>query len=139
MTNPQDFIDMAEAIAQALADAATEIGITTAELRFEGQGVDMVAPGIIVMFSPPAAPDAARGLPQFQSWELTLFVCASAKATVAHAAVEAMTIAQKAHMILRAWRGMLELNAAEPFAFVRALPDNFICAVNYDVPFSLFP
>lgn len=139
MSAAGDIVDLGTAVVAALNAAAADIGIRAAELRFEGQGVDVVAPGVIVMLAPPSSPDGVA-LPAFQQWECTLFICASGAATVAQAAIAAMTIAQKAHALLRpAFRGQLELNAAEPFAIVRALPTNFICAVNYDVPFSLFP
>ena len=140
MTNPQDIVTLGTGIVTLLLDNADDIGIKTAELRFEGQGVDIATPGIIVMLSPPASPDMARGLPQMQAWECTLFICPEATAIVAHSAVAAMTIAQKAHLLLRRpYRGVLNLDASEPFAIVSALPDNFICVVNYNVPFSLFP
>ena len=139
MSDPADIITRCTQIVAALLEAKEEVGITHCELRFEGQGVDMVTPGIIVLLSPPTVPlGSTRGMP-WQSWEVTLFILPRAKAIVSDEITDAMRIAQKAHMVVRRTARDLVLNADEPFSIVRSTPTQVICTVSYDAPFNLFP
>jgi hypothetical protein len=139
VTDPSVLTGYGAAVAAALVAAKETVGIATAELRFEGQGVEIVTPGIIVMLAPPEPVPPARGIPAAQLWQMTLFIAPASDASLADEVAQGMRIAQAAHMVVRRTVRDARLAETEPFAFVRTTPNNVICAVNYDLPFALFP
>lgn len=139
MTDPSALISQCLAVVTNLLTASETVGIKVAELRFEGQGVDILTPGIIVMLSPPSSLGNARALPAAQLWELTLFIAPAPGQTLTGEIIAAMRIAQQAHLIVRRTLRESMLSQNEPFAIVKSVPNNVIFAVNYDIPFALFP
>lgn len=130
MSTP-DIINVARGLASMLA-SVVQPKLAQSELRFEGQGVDVVRPGVIVMLSPPAKLPPVPSLLMFP-WEITVFAVPDSAATVAEEAAAAM------HMLAVIDRAIrfsdyhaLQLSADEPVSFVSMVPNNVICALNYE-------
>ena len=140
MSDPRTLITYCTNLAALLVTNKTTIGITGAELRFEGQGVSGIKPALVVVLTPPDTSSQAPGLCTLD-WNVTLFAMPDEKATVAEEIGDALTILQKAHSILM-FGGyhdlVLNSDSGAHVDIVSGVPNNVVCALSYKYLFA-FP
>lgn len=134
MKDPKELIDYLRGIPAFLRKQKELTGVTV-EARIEGQGVEIVKPGIIVMLS---APQSAYGRVGALQWPVTIFALPDHKAEWMDEVTEGLRLLKHVTDILQFsdYRA-LQLDPQQPVTFVQSIPGNSVYAVQLLTPFTL--